>query len=246
MAIIVNADDFGLSHEVNLAICEAFKKGLINRTTLMANMPFAKEAMDMAVQEGFVDRVGLHLNLTAGKPLSDFMSFDRIMCDENGMFTADFARNIKTRFFLPRDTSKRVEEEIRMQLNKYRELGGVLWHVDSHHHVHTDPSVWKAFRRAVKKDETGTGINYPISGVRLGRNMYRGGNPLMHIYKAVYNSSVRKYCKNQSDFFGSMEDYKNYFGKEAPKNLAIEIMVHPMYSENRTLMDSDRELERVL
>ena len=35
MRLIVNADDFGLSHEVNLAIVEAFKKGYISNTNIM-------------------------------------------------------------------------------------------------------------------------------------------------------------------------------------------------------------------
>ena len=100
MAIIVNADDFGMSRSVNAAITEAFKKGLIDRTTLMANMPFAAEAMEIARREGFDGKVGIHLNLTSGKPLTEDVASDRVMCDDSGEFTADFARNFKTRFFL--------------------------------------------------------------------------------------------------------------------------------------------------
>ena len=46
--LFVNADDFGLSHEVNMAIVEAFKKGLINNTTIMVNMPGFEEAVRLA------------------------------------------------------------------------------------------------------------------------------------------------------------------------------------------------------
>lgn len=250
MAIIVNADDFGYSHEINLAICEAFQKGLINRTTLMVNMPCASEAMDMAREMGFSDRVGLHLNLTAGKPLSSTLSRDAVMCDENGEFTADFARNVKTRFFLPKKTRKCVEEEIGLQLEKYRELGGMLWHVDSHHHVHTDPSVWMAFCKVVKmsnKDNKKSG--FPVSSVRLGRNMYKGGNPILHFYKVLLNSSIRRFCKMRSDYFGSANDFENYFGKsenasKATLGLNIEIMVHPMYSKDGRLTDSMEPLKQ--
>lgn len=248
MAIVINADDFGISHEVNLAICEAFKKGLITRTTLMVNMPFAKEAMEMAEREGFIDRVGLHLNLTAGKPLCKELSSDSIMCGKAGEFTADFARNIRTRFFLPKATSKLVEKEIKMQLDKYKELGGKLWHVDSHHHVHTDPSIWKAFCRAVKGNDC-----YPVASVRLGRNMYRGGNPLMRIYKSIFNSSVNSLCNTKRDYFGSMEDFENFFGSDFSAECCvgnkggfdIEIMVHPMYSKDGELKDSDNILKKV-
>ena len=38
MKLIINADDFGMSHEVNTAIRDSFRQGLISSTTLMANM----------------------------------------------------------------------------------------------------------------------------------------------------------------------------------------------------------------
>ena len=69
--LFVNADDFGLSHEVNMAIVEAFKKGLINNTTIMVNMPGFEEAVRLAEKYGFFDRVGLHLNLFEGKHLTE-------------------------------------------------------------------------------------------------------------------------------------------------------------------------------
>ena len=72
MALIVNADDFGLNEIENRAIAEAFEKGLIDRTTLLVNMPFAEDAMRLASEKGFADRVGLHVNLTSGRPLTSF------------------------------------------------------------------------------------------------------------------------------------------------------------------------------
>ena len=71
------------------------------------------------------------------------------MCNNAGEYTADFARNMKTRFFLPGSTRLAVEEEIRAQFDRYAELGGTLWHIDSHHHVHTDPSVWRILKRVL-------------------------------------------------------------------------------------------------
>lgn len=52
--IIVNADDFGKTHTINLAIAECFNKGLITNTTIMVNMPFADEAVEIAKQEVFL------------------------------------------------------------------------------------------------------------------------------------------------------------------------------------------------
>ncbi len=232
MALIVNADDLGLNGSVNNAICEAFSSGLIDRTTMLVNMPDAKEGMELAAAGSFVDKVGLHLNLTSGRPLTEGIAKDRVMCDENGEFTAEFARNLKTRFFLPKQTRKNVEAELRAQFDRYADLGGTLWHVDSHHHVHTDPSVWSVLKKVMR--------DYPVSSVRLGRNMYRGGNPLMHIYKKLFNFSVRKRCRIASDYFGSAADYETFTVKfpDLAENHGVEVMVHPVYDTEGKLADA--------
>lgn len=231
MALIVNADDFGLSKNVNSAIVRSFEEKLIDRTTLMVNMPYAQDAMELARASGFSDKVGLHLNLTSGRPLTEGLAKDRIMCGDDGAFTADFARDMKLRFHLPSDTAKRTEEEIRAQLDRYADLGGTLWHVDSHHHVHTDPSIWKILKKVFK--------DYPVTSVRLSRNMYRGGNCLMRIYKKMLNASIRRYCKGHPAYFGSAYDLAGYFPDphKASSESDIEVMVHPVFDDNGELCD---------
>lgn len=232
MALIVNADDFGMNDKVNNAITDAFDRGLIDRTTLLVNMPGAEKAMEIARKRGFDERVGLHLNLTSGRPLTDEMAHDPVMCNSAGEFTADFARNMKTRFFLPKNTRQNVERELRAQLDMFGRLGGKTWHVDSHHYVHTDPSIWRILKKVLR--------DYPVVSVRLGRNMYKGGNPLLHIYKSLLNSSIRKFCSGHPAFFGSAEDYKEYAaGKPSlAQRFDVEVMVHPVYDSNGTLSDA--------
>lgn len=231
MALTVNADDFGASESVNNAICLAFRKGLIDRTTLMTNMPAAALAMKTAEEEGFIDKVGIHINLTSGMPLTEQILHDPVMCDPKSGFTADFARNIKTRFFLPKKTCENIERELRAQLDRFGELGGRLWHIDSHHYVHTDPSVWRILKKVMK--------DYPVVSVRLGRNMYTGGNPLMRIYKIFLNSYIRKFNKGNPVYFGSAVDYAEYMSErpELLKKGDIEVMVHPKFDGEGRLAD---------
>lgn len=68
---LINADDFGLSEEVNEAIIYGFQQGFLDRTSLMVNMPFCADAVRKARQYGFDDKVGLHLNLVQGTPLTE-------------------------------------------------------------------------------------------------------------------------------------------------------------------------------
>lgn len=220
-----------MNEGVNAAICEAFEKGLIDRTTLMANMPFAEEAMELAKQKGFADRVGVHLNLTSGKPLTSEMASDPLMCNTAGEFSADFARSMKTRFFLPARTVNVTEREIRAQLDRYRELGGTLWHIDSHHHVHTDRSVWSILKKVMR--------DYPVTSVRLSRNMYTGGNPAKRVYKAMINASIKRFCGKKPGYFGSAPDYAEYLQRSPDlcKVHNVEVMVHPVYDSKGILSD---------
>ena len=51
--MIINADDFGYSQSVNKAVCDCFNSKLINRTTIMVNMPCAEEAASLAKENGY-------------------------------------------------------------------------------------------------------------------------------------------------------------------------------------------------
>ncbi len=68
--VIVNADDFGLSACENAVIFGAFQAGVISSATAMANMPAFEAACVMAQHPMLEGRIGLHFNLTYGRPLS--------------------------------------------------------------------------------------------------------------------------------------------------------------------------------
>ena len=64
-ALIVNADDYGLSPGVNQGVLAAHRLGLVTSATLMANLPAAVAAVAAAPP---TLALGLHLNLTTGEP----------------------------------------------------------------------------------------------------------------------------------------------------------------------------------
>jgi predicted glycoside hydrolase/deacetylase ChbG (UPF0249 family) len=67
---VVVADDFGISMERSRGIIRALKSGVVTSTSVMANGDAAVEAIEMARANGLLGVVGLHLNLTEGRPLS--------------------------------------------------------------------------------------------------------------------------------------------------------------------------------
>ncbi len=241
MGLILNADDYGKSKEVNRAIRECFQKGCINRTTLMVNMPDAKEAVNDAKQDGFADRIGIHLNLTEGMPLTEEIRSNPLFCDAQGRFHAGFRRKMINRLHMDKTSLKQVYAELNAQIKQYADWDLKLFHIDSHHHIHTDLPIYSVIRKLAGE--------YRFSSVRLSRNLYHGGNPVNGLYKAWYNRSVAGICDATTDLFGSFSDLIHY-GTKAD-NVALcrsrqtEIMLHPMYDANGTLMDTDTPMEEV-
>jgi predicted glycoside hydrolase/deacetylase ChbG (UPF0249 family) len=68
--LIVNADDFGMSEEVNQAIVLAHRVGLVSSTTVLVNGEAADDLRGLRERQPRLG-VGLHLSITDGKPLSE-------------------------------------------------------------------------------------------------------------------------------------------------------------------------------
>ncbi|MEZ4529813.1 MAG: polysaccharide deacetylase family protein [Thermomicrobiales bacterium] len=65
--LIVNADDFGMCHSINVATVEAMRNGIVTTTSLMACCPWAWEAMEMLRDDPSLS-FGVHLTLVNEMP----------------------------------------------------------------------------------------------------------------------------------------------------------------------------------
>lgn len=61
--LIINADDFGMSHEFNMAISNLLKNGNISSTSIMPNGVAYEEALEL-INKYSLRNIGLHLTLT--------------------------------------------------------------------------------------------------------------------------------------------------------------------------------------
>ncbi len=68
MKIIINADDFGYSECISKGIIESYKNGIVTSTTIMMNMPFTEQSLELYEEVQGLG-LGVHLNLTTGRPL---------------------------------------------------------------------------------------------------------------------------------------------------------------------------------
>ena len=219
MNIIINADDFGRSSSVNRAICKAFEDGIIHRTTIMVNMPKFEEAVEQSIKYGFFERVGLHLNLDDGDPLSEEMKNNATFC-KDGHFKDYVFHGIKNRLFLNDIDRKALYNEISAQFAKYLNVGFPLKHFDSHHFVHNNLSVLSLAVKVAK--------DYNFISVRKMEVNRKDSLP-----KAAYKKLVNSYLSSHfhtTDFF--VQKYENLIDTDK----IVEFMVHPDF-RNENLVD---------
>lgn len=70
MKLIINADDFGFNRGINWGIIDAHKLGILTSTTMMVTMPGTDHAVQLKKAYPSL-AVGLHLNISLGKPLTN-------------------------------------------------------------------------------------------------------------------------------------------------------------------------------
>jgi len=134
MKVIINADDFGRSHEINVAIEDAIKIGAITSATIMANAPFFEEAIEIAKKYKEIS-FGVHLNLVSFKPLTNSQMFSKYhLLDESGEFVVGAVSGLKE---LPEELKLSIKEEWLAQIRKVVDTGLNVSHIDSHQHTHS-------------------------------------------------------------------------------------------------------------
>jgi predicted glycoside hydrolase/deacetylase ChbG (UPF0249 family) len=232
---IINADDFGYSEDVNQAILTSFECSLVNSTSLMANMPGFDHAIGLFHQHDFLQqKVGVHLNLTEGTPLTRRIRGCTVFCGDGGRFRYDRARSL---FQLSRQEKEAINEEMEAQVERVLAAGIRPTHLDSHHHIHTEWAVAPLVCRLARV--------YDIPRVRLSRNMGPIASQSKRLYKKIMNRWYfgRRSGLVNTDFFGDIADMKFFSaaGRRIDQRWSFEIMVHPNFGEGGNLVDLDRK-----
>lgn len=142
--IVLNADDFGLSHGVNEGIITAMERGIVGSASLMVNFPDSAEALRVARKKDL--SIGWHFNLTLGKPVSDPATIPSLV-NKDGKF---YPRNpLLRRCFLRQVRAADVTRELEAQWKFFADLGLRPEHIDGHEHCHVFPVICDGVRNWV-------------------------------------------------------------------------------------------------
>ncbi|MEO6836321.1 MAG: hopanoid biosynthesis-associated protein HpnK [Candidatus Tumulicola sp.] len=179
--LIVSADDFGISPEVNEAIERAHRTGILRAASLMVGAPATADAVERARRLPDL-AVGLHVVLVRGRPT---LPPDRVpdLVDARGEFPTDLV-SAGFRYFFRPGVRRQLEAEIREQFERFAASGLQLDHVDAQCHMHVHPTVFGLILRvgreyglrAIRIPREPFALSYRAAGDRFGARL---GNTLL-------------------------------------------------------------------
>src|SRR5579864_183500 len=139
MRLIVNADDFGRSSQINRAVLRAYREGILGSASLMVAGDAAEEAIEMARQNPGL-AVGLHLVVVDGPPVLPAARLRHLVDDRGRLPDAPVRLGMKYAF--SRRARRELAAEVAAQFERFAATGLPLSHVDGHQHMHMHPVVF--------------------------------------------------------------------------------------------------------
>jgi predicted glycoside hydrolase/deacetylase ChbG (UPF0249 family) len=140
--VIVNADDYGYFAGVSRGILDAARDGIVTATGVLATSPHFAEHVPWLAARSDLD-AGVHLNLTAGRPLTTLMA--NALAPWGGAFPGKYA--IARAVATGRLPVAVVEAEWRAQIQRCVDAGLRLHFLNSHEHLHILPALARLTRR---------------------------------------------------------------------------------------------------
>jgi predicted glycoside hydrolase/deacetylase ChbG (UPF0249 family) len=160
--VIFNADDYGYFPSVSRGILDAARHGVVNAAGILATSPYFAEHVPWLASCPEVD-LGVHLNLTAGRPLTAAMQ--AALGRWGGEFPGKYAMALAVAS--GRVPLGPVEGEWRAQIQRCIDAGLHLYFLNSHEHLHVLPSLARLTRRLAQE--------FGIPFVRRPVPEWRGG-----------------------------------------------------------------------
>ncbi len=151
--LIINADDFGLTHGVNRAIHELYTAGALTSATLMANGIAFDDAVAIT-RAGPALGVGCHIVLTDGAPVSDPASIPTLLGADGKQFRRTLSSFVQA-LLLGRISEEEVAREAQAQIRKLQQAGIDPTHLDTHKHTHIFPQVARPLLRVAERNNIG-------------------------------------------------------------------------------------------
>jgi chitin disaccharide deacetylase len=146
--LIVTADDAGLHPAIDRGIVEAHRKGIVTACSIVAGGASFDHAVTL-LRELPALSVGVHLTFVEERPLAEAAAVPALLGGD-GRFPRSYAavarqsllRRLRGRAAVAR-WLEQLRLELRLQIEKVREAGLRVDHLNSHQHLHLLPGVFE-------------------------------------------------------------------------------------------------------
>ncbi len=240
--LIVNADDFGFTPDVNRGIVAAHRDGILTASTLMANGEAFDDAVWLARETPTLD-VGCHLVLISGRSL--LPPYTPLPKSAPELLRVLAMRQIN------------VYEELAAQVRKVLAAGVEATHLDTHKHTHLAPPVLDAVARIAEE----FGIRWvrrpfdiPITSARAGGVLKRITSGSLQVLRGRFHRVLARHGCRTTDHFAGFQLTGHFRARELAQLIralpdgVTEFMCHPGYRGEdllraRTRLKESRERE---
>jgi predicted glycoside hydrolase/deacetylase ChbG (UPF0249 family) len=246
--LVVNADDFGFTPDVNQGIVEAHRRGILTATTLMANGAAFEDAVRLAGESHSLD-VGCHLVLIGGRSLSTGKPLPLTVPK---LLAAMARRQI------------RVYDELRAQVRRIVDAGLRPTHLDTHKHTHLAPPVLEAVARLGEEFDipwVRRPFDFPLNARRgavpRARRMVGAAMGLLH--RRFHRVLEQRHGRRTTDHFAGFQITGRFRTADlvdlldALPNGSTELMCHPgrcgehlRHARTRLKESREHELEALI
>jgi chitin disaccharide deacetylase len=229
--VIVNADDLGETENANLAILKSFNLGLISTATLLCNRSGFQEACELVQQNNLTDRIGIHLNLTQGQPLTapikkypKFYSNDEMYHSFKG-------------HLLNNEESRVVYQEFQAQLDRCKHEGITPTHIDSHHGLHNYWGIGKVVIELALRNKI-SAVRLRVNWGKISKKGKAHSNRLYNlrgkIYSRLHNYRISISGLAKTKYFCEII---NVTPELLSKDVFIEVNTHPSLNDDNIIID---------
>jgi len=207
--LVVNADDFGFTRDVNAGIVEAHRDGILTATTLMANGDAFEDAVRLARETPSLD-IGCHLVLVQAPGLPQTIP-QLVQAVALGRIP--------------------IYEELSKQVRRIVDAGLSPTHLDTHKHTHLLPPVLDAVARISEEFRipwVRRPFDFPLQPGGVGWK-----NKLMRLTNGRFRAALERHHCLSTDWFAGFRltgDYRSGDLVEVIHALpegVTEFMCHP-------------------
>lgn len=145
--LIINADDFGWSKDINTACVTLASAGNLTSVSYMANSCINTHE-ELSRLKNLNISIGVHLNISTGKPVNPSTKHSPLVAQDGS-----FKENNKNTKEALLNTFRidTIQNEFNAQIESVKGLGVVISHLDTHHHIAKNPTIAYVMARCAHK-----------------------------------------------------------------------------------------------